>query len=145
MAGTASQPLAVRNPEINGTRYGIRQWIGFRFQQMLSQLFQNRSLEPSRKDVSWPSLGREGKKEKSMEMQGDMEKQNRRKEQEYIKGLKRYEQKGIPVYIDGKKPEEEDWEKIFQIQEDGGFYMSDFIGLEDGKLREIHFDKVYNH
>ena len=83
--------------------------------------------------------------EKSMEMQGDMEKQNRRKEQEYIKGLKRYEQKGIPVYIDGKKPEEEDWEKIFQIQEDGGFYMSDFIGLEDGKLQEIHFDKVYNH
>ena len=89
-----------------------------------------------------------------MEMQGDMEKQNRRKEQEYIKGLKRYEQKGIPVYIDGKKPEEEDWEKIFQIQEDGGFYMSDFIGLskyyriallEDGKLQEIHFDKVYNH
>ena len=55
-----------------------------------------------------------------MEMQGDMEKQKR-------------------------KPEEEDWEKIFQIQEDGGFYMSDFIGLEDGKLREIHFDKVYNH
>ena len=54
-------------------------------------------------------------------------------------------EKGIPVYIDGKKPEEEDWEKIFQIQEDGGFYMSDFIGLEDGKLREIHFDKVYNH
>ena len=103
------------------------------------------SLEPSRKDVSWPSLEWEGKKEKSMEMQGDMEKQNRRKEQEYIKGLKRYEQKGIPVYIDGKKPEEEDWEKIFQIQEDGGFYMSDFIGLEDGKLREIHFDKVYNH
>ena len=89
------------------------------------------SLEPSRKDVSWPSLEWEGKKEKSMEMQGDMEKQNRRKEQEYIKGLKRYEQKGIPVYIDGKKPEEEDWEKIFQIQEDGGFYMSDFIGLED--------------
>ena len=44
-----------------------------------------------------------------MEMQGDMEKQNRRKEQEYIKGLKRYEQKGIPVYIDGKKPEEEDF------------------------------------
>ena len=43
-----------------------------------------------------------------MEMQGDMEKQNRRKEQEYIKGLKRYEQKGIPVYIDGKKPEEEE-------------------------------------
>ena len=43
MAGTASQPLAARNPEENGTRYGIRQWIGFRFQQMLSQLFQNRS------------------------------------------------------------------------------------------------------
>ena len=51
-----------------------------------------------------------------MEMQGDMEKQNRRKEQEYIKGLKRYEQKGIPVYIDGKKPEEEDWEKISRFR-----------------------------
>lgn len=54
-----------------------------------------------------------------MEMQGDMEKQNRRKEQEYIKGLKRYEQKGIPVYIDGKKPEEEDWD----FPDSGGWWI----------------------
>ena len=31
----------------------------------------------------------------------------------YIDGLKRYESKGIPVYIDGERPEEKDWEKIF--------------------------------
>ncbi len=99
MAGTASQPLAVRNPEINGTRYGIRQWIGFRFQQMLSQLFQNRSsgwisfVRTLPKGCVMAFFGAGGQKEKSMEMQGDMEKQNRRKEQEYIKGLKRYEQK----------------------------------------------------
>lgn len=83
-----------------------------------------------------------GKREEKREQK---EKEQKEKEREYIRGLKRYEQKGIPVYIDGEKPGEQDWEKIFQIQEDGGFYMSDFIGLEDGKLREIRFDKVYNH
>lgn len=66
------------------------------------------------------------------------------KQSEFINGLKRYEKKGIPVFIDGRKAQEQDWEKIFQVQEDGSFYMSDFIGIEDGALKEIHFDKVYN-
>ena len=70
-----------------------------------------------------------------MEMQGDMEKQNRRKEQEYIKGLKRYEQKGIPVYIDGKKPEEEDWEKIFQIQEDGSLFLKSALPGRKNRIK----------
>lgn len=63
---------------------------------------------------------------------------------QYINGLKRYEAKGIPVYIDGRKPGEEDWEKIFQVQEDGSFYMCDMVGAGEGNLREIHFDLVYN-
>ena len=33
----------------------------------------------------------------------------------YIDGLKRYESKGIPVYIDGERPEEKDWEKILRF------------------------------
>lgn len=80
-----------------------------------------------------------------MEMQGDMEKQNRRKEQEYIKGLKRYEQKGIPVYMVEKGRRKRTGRRFSRFRRTVGFYMSDFIGLEDGKLREIHFDKVYNH
>ena len=62
----------------------------------------------------------------------------------YINGLKRYEARGIPVYINGKRPEETDWEKIFQVHEDGSFYMCDMVGAEEGNLREIHFDLVYN-
>ncbi len=65
-------------------------------------------------------------------------------QQQVISGLKRYEAKGIPVYIDGKTPEEEDWEKIFQIREDGSFYMCDYVGAEEGNLKEIRFDRVYN-
>lgn len=65
-------------------------------------------------------------------------------QREYINGLKRYESKGIPVYIDGERPLEKDWEKIFQVRDDGSFYMSDYVGIEEGKLREIHFDRVYN-
>ncbi|MEG7529774.1 MAG: hypothetical protein RSF83_00095 [Hungatella sp.] len=65
-------------------------------------------------------------------------------QKDYVNGLKRYEAKGIPVYIDGEKPGEEDWERIFEIREDGSFYMSDYVGLEDGSLREIHIDLVYN-
>lgn len=62
----------------------------------------------------------------------------------YINGLRRYEARGIPVLIDGRCPREEDWEKIFQIQEDGSFYMCDFVGAAQGNLREIRFDRVYN-
>lgn len=65
-------------------------------------------------------------------------------QQEYVNGLKRFEAKGIPVFIDGEKPEEEDWDKIFQVREDGSFYMSDYVGMEEGELRAIHFDRVYN-
>lgn len=63
---------------------------------------------------------------------------------QYIDGLKRYEAKGIPVYIDGQQPDEEDWEKIFQVREDGSFYMCDYVGDGNGTLKEIHFDLVYN-
>ena len=65
-------------------------------------------------------------------------------QKKYINGSKRYESKGIPVYIDGEQPEDSDWEKIFQIQEDGSFYMCDYVETGDGKLKEIHFDLVYN-
>ena len=101
------------------------------------------SLRLSRGGVSQPSFWAGGRRRRNVWRCRETWKS--RTEEKNRKGLKRYEQKGIPVYIDGKKPEEEDWEKIFQIQEDGGFYMSDFIGLEEGQLREIHFDKVYNH
>lgn len=67
-----------------------------------------------------------------------------REQNRYINGLRRYEARGIPVLIDGKCPGEEDWEKIFQIQEDGSFYMCDFVGAAQGNLKEIRFDRVYN-
>lgn len=48
----------------------------------------------------------------------------------YVEGLKRYQNRGVPVLIDGKEAEEGMWDKIFEIREDGGFYMGDYI-LED--------------
>ncbi len=63
---------------------------------------------------------------------------------QYVNGLKRYEARGIPVYIDGVVPEDGDWEKIFQVNEDGSFYMCDYVGAEEGRLKEIRFDRVYN-
>lgn len=65
-------------------------------------------------------------------------------QQDYIAGMKRYEEKGIPVLIDGKKPGEQDWSRIFSVQEDGSFYMSDYVGLQEGTLKEIRFDRVYH-
>ena len=64
--------------------------------------------------------------------------------QEYVNGLKRFQAKGLPVFIDGERASEEDWDKIFMVREDGSFYMSDYVGMEEGALREIHFDRVYN-
>lgn len=55
---------------------------------------------------------------------------NARSRKAYIEGMKRYQEQGIRVLIDGKEADDELWEKIFEIREDGGFYMGDYI-LED--------------
>lgn len=62
---------------------------------------------------------------------------------EYLEGLKKYHAKGIPIIIDGMESDEKDWEKIFEVREDQYFYMGDYVSSDDGKLEEIHFDKVY--
>lgn len=61
----------------------------------------------------------------------------------YLDGLKRYKKKGVRIMIDGKECPESDWERIFEMGEDGGFYMGDYVGAEQGCLKEIRFDKVY--
>lgn len=64
-----------------------------------------------------------------------------------MEGLKKFQNRGIPILIDGKTAESTDWEKIFEVHEDGSFYMGDYILEEEegcGRaLKEIHFDKVY--
>lgn len=70
---------------------------------------------------------------------------NERIEQQrvYLEGLKQYHNRGIPILIDGEELDEKDWGKIFEVCEDKYYYMSDFVGLDEGELTEIHFDKVY--
>ena len=41
-----------------------------------------------------------------------MEEHLHKRRQQYLEGLHRYEARGIPVYIDGEIPGEEDWGKI---------------------------------
>ncbi|MDO4267769.1 MAG: hypothetical protein Q4C73_04785, partial [Eubacteriales bacterium] len=48
----------------------------------------------------------------------------------YVEGLKKYQAKGVPVLIDGKEADDSQWDKIFEVREDGSFYMGDYI-LED--------------
>mgnify|MGYP006988738420 CR=1 FL=1 len=76
-------------------------------------------------------------------------------------------EKGIRVLIDGEDASDATWGKLFEIHEDGSFYMGDYI-LEDlpqeeseeeeeegvqeeaedymksRRLKEIHFDIVYH-
>ena len=67
----------------------------------------------------------------------------REQQERYIEGLKRYSQRGIPIYIDGKECRAEYCERLFEVSEDGAFYMGDYVGADEGQLREIRFDKVY--
>lgn len=96
-----------------------------------------------------------------------MEKRNTMSEADrlvYIEGLRRYQKQGVRIFIDGEEAGEGLWERLFEVQEDGGFYMGDYILEEDrterglvaekrelygrrrgkGKLKEIRFDKVYH-
>ena len=50
---------------------------------------------------------------------------------------------GCRLYIDDEPAKAEDMERIFEIQEDGSFYMGDYVGADTGRLKEIRFNKVY--
>lgn len=71
--------------------------------------------------------------------------ERRRQEQQkiFLEGLERYRNKGIPIFIDGKECRPEEYRRLFEVREDGSFYMGDYIGAETGMLTEIHFDRVY--
>lgn len=64
----------------------------------------------------------------------------------FVEGMMKYPEKGIPVYIDDKIPEEQrDWDKLMMIREDDQFYMADFVeDQEHGGLKEIRWNKVYH-
>ena len=67
----------------------------------------------------------------------------REAKEQFINGLKRYPEKGVQVYIDGKIAGPFDWDKLMVLREDNQFYMGDFVQDESG-LREIRFDMVYH-
>ena len=50
---------------------------------------------------------------------------------------------GGAIIIDGKECREADWTRIFDVGEDGAFYMGDYVCSDKGGLKEIRFDKVY--
>lgn len=73
-----------------------------------------------------------------------MEKDNKEAQKKiFMEGLEKFRKRGIPVLIDGNDFGPEDYEKLFEVKEDGSFYMGDYISNDTGKLAEIHFDKVY--
>lgn len=57
----------------------------------------------------------------------------------YMEGLRKYREKGVPILIDGKEADESQWDKIFEIHEDGSFYMGDYV-LEE--VRDCQEQKV---
>ncbi|MDO5407388.1 MAG: hypothetical protein Q4F28_08675 [Eubacteriales bacterium] len=48
----------------------------------------------------------------------------------YLEGLRRYRERGVRILLDGKEVEDSRWNVIFEVREDGSFYMGDYI-LED--------------
>lgn len=97
---------------------------------------------------------------------------SRKNREVFLEGLKRYQDRGIPILIDGKEADASAWEKILEEQSDGSFYMGDYIleevyeasksgqtdlaresssgymaagdGIIGRRLKEIRFDRVYN-
>lgn len=55
---------------------------------------------------------------------------NEKSRRAYVEGMKRYQEQGVRVLIDGKDADDELWDKVFEIRRDGGFYMGDYV-LED--------------
>lgn len=62
---------------------------------------------------------------------------------QYLAGLKRLKNKGVSIFVDGIECPEKEWGRIFEVGEDGGFYMGDYVCLEQGYVKEVRFDRVY--
>ncbi|MCD8122462.1 MAG: hypothetical protein LUE65_09555 [Clostridiales bacterium] len=88
----------------------------------------------------------------------------------YVDGLRRLQQKGVRVLIDGKEADDTLWSRLFESHADGSFYMGDYIMEEEslpqedtireeaepygdrqasvsgmgGRLKEIRFEMVYH-
>ncbi len=84
----------------------------------------------------------------------------------FLEGLMKYQRRGIPIFIDGRKAGERQLEQILR-EDKKGFYMGDYV-LEENpdyqegrvrelgsgysadsdtrrfRLKEIRFDKVYH-
>lgn len=73
-----------------------------------------------------------------------MDKENEIQKDIFMQGIEKYKRTGVFVSIDDQEFQREDYEKLTGIREDGSFYMGDYIRDEEGKLREIHFDRVYH-
>lgn len=81
---------------------------------------------------------------RKQERNQEWERRKREQQRIFMEGLCRYREKGISILIDGKECMPDEYHKIFEIKEDGSFYMGDYISADTGALAEIHFDRVYN-
>lgn len=72
----------------------------------------------------------------------NMESRNR---EVFLEGLKKYHDRGVRIVIEKKEALPEEWDQVFKVSEDGGFYMGDYISDDEGRLTEIRFDWVYNN
>ena len=94
---------------------------------------------------------------------------NSRNREVFLEGLKKYQERGVRILVDGKEATSRDLNRLLIEYEDGSFYMGDYIWEERPRLllvqesmhpygsraaqapevfcrrlKEIHFDKVYD-
>lgn len=89
----------------------------------------------------------------------------------FLDGMKKYLERGIPILVDGKEVRAGQLSRILEVQEDGSFYMGDYIWEQEAipapspgvvreslpayqsgtaaagsrvRLKEIRFDRVYH-
>lgn len=62
----------------------------------------------------------------------------------YLEGLKKYQERGVSIIVDGVVSDEPTWPLILTESPDSSFYMGDFIMDEmDGSLKEIRFTRCF--
>ena len=69
---------------------------------------------------------------------------SKKNKQVFLDGMRRYQDRGVDILIDGESADEKAWDRIFTVCQDDSFYVTSFSEDQStGQLKEINISRQF--